>query len=229
MKEFPHLFKKIVNKQNEIKNFRVDANHLNKVVLIAPKELNKLPQDIVSDIKRTEKIIEEAGTPKTLYNMIQKKQEWFSLRTPVKDSLIFNYIIRNDARFILNDSSAAVKDNFYQITFYEKELQLIYLAILNSSFSRYFIENTGRSYGSGLLKIQKYELDSLPILDYRYLSANDLNALVSKAKMLLEDNSKILIKEIDEVLAKYYLEERHSNMEEFYIDLDKQIVGRLNK
>ena len=83
----------------------------------------------------------------------------------------------------LNNTSAFVKDNFYILTFEEKELELIYLAILNSSFSRYFIENCGRSYGSGLLKIQKYELEGLFVLNHKYLIKNDYNSLYSLAKL----------------------------------------------
>lgn len=161
--------------------------------------------------------------------MITKKKEWFSLNTQVKNSLIFNYIIRNDVRFIINNSSAVVKDNFYQITFFEENLQMIYFAILNSSFSRYFIEHAGRSYGSGLLKIQKYELDRLPILDHRMLSLKDRNKLIDKSKKLLENNSRETISEIDKVLEKYYLDKDSISLEEFYIVLDKQIKGRLKK
>lgn len=229
VKLYPNLFKKIVNKQTEIKTYLVDTDSLNKVVMLIPKELNQVPQKIILHIKKTEKLIKESKSPKSIYNMITKKKEWFSLKAQVKNSLIFNYIIRNDVRFIINNSSAVVKDNFYQITFFEENLQMIYFAILNSSFSRYFIEHAGRSYGSGLLKIQKYELDRLPILDHRMLNLKDRNKLIDKSKKLLANNSKKTILEIDKVLEKYYLDNGSMSLEEFYIVLDKQIKGRLNK
>ena len=117
------------------------------------------------------------------------------------------------------------------LTFEEKELELVYLAILNSSFSKYFIENCGRSYGSGLLKVQKYELEELPVLNYRNLTREDFKSLLSMAKSLIssetQDSFLYIISKIDSVLEKYYLVEGE-NLQEFYAQLSNQIRGRLN-
>lgn len=227
----PIFFEKIVNKQAEISGYCVDYDSLGKMIFLGSKDINNLPREIVKEIQVTEKIIKKNEAPKTLYNIIQKKKNWFSIEANQQESLIFNYIIRNDLRFILNNTSAFVKDNFYILTFEEKELELIYLAILNSSFSRYFIENCGRSYGSGLLKIQKYELEGLSVLNHKYLIKNDYNSLYSLAKLLIkaktQDSILRIISNIDEILSRYYLVNA-KNLQEFYVLLRNQIKGRLN-
>lgn len=227
----PIFFEKIVNKQTEISGYSVDYDSLGKMIFLGTKDINNLPREIIKEIQITEKIIKKNESPKTLYNMIKKKKNWFSIVANQQESLIFNYIIRNDSRFISNNTSAYVKDNFYILTFEEKELEMIYLAILNSSFSRYFIENCGRSYGSGLLKIQKYELEELFVLNYKHLNKDDYDSLYSLANRLIkaktQDYILSIISDIDKILAKYYLVNAE-NFQEFYKLLKNQIKGRLN-
>nr|DAK63229.1 MAG TPA: N-6 DNA Methylase [Caudoviricetes sp.] len=228
---YPNFFEKIVNKQTEINGYSVDYDSLGKMIFLGSEKIDSLPREIVREIKNTEEVIKKNETPKTLHNIIKKKKNWFSITATQQESLIFNYIIRNDVRFILNETSAFVKDNFYILTFEEKELELVYLAILNSSFSKYFIENCGRSYGSGLLKVQKYELEELPVLNYRNLTREDFKSLLSMAKSLIssetQDSFLYIISKIDSVLEKYYLVEGE-NLQEFYAQLSNQIRGRLN-
>ncbi|WP_436863713.1 Eco57I restriction-modification methylase domain-containing protein [Mammaliicoccus sciuri] len=229
--ESSKFFEKIVNKQTEISGYRVNYDSLRKMIFLGSKDIDSLPSEIVSEIKNTEELIKKNKKPKTLYNIIQKKKNWFSINPAQQESLIFNYIIRNEIRFILNDTSAVVKDNFYILTFDEKEIELVYLAVLNSSFSKYFIENCGRSYGNGLLKVQKYELEKLPVIDYVYLTKDDFSSLLSMAKSLItaetQDSFLCIISKIDAILEKYYLAES-VNLQEFYSRLRSQIKGRLN-
>src|SRR5699024_11480987 len=84
---------------------------LRKMIFLGSKDIDSLPSEIVSEIKNTEELIKKNEKPKTLYNIIQKKKNWFSINPAQQESLIFNYIIRNEIRFILNDTSAVVKDN----------------------------------------------------------------------------------------------------------------------
>ncbi|MCE2070458.1 HsdM family class I SAM-dependent methyltransferase [Streptococcus thermophilus] len=228
VRRFPEYFKQIVNKQTEIKNFRVDIQNLNKVIFTIPNELQKLPKEIQDEVISVEKNILKEKKPKTLYSRIITKKDWFSLKVSQKESLIFNYIIRSDVRFILNDTPAVVKDNFYQLSFANRELEYLYLAILNSSFSRYFIENNGRSYGSGLLKIQKYELANLLVINYKVINVDDYNNLIKLSKELLNEFIDEKIHSIDKILSKYYLKNGEKGLEDFYKQLDVLIKGRLN-
>lgn len=225
------FFEKIVNKQTDIRGYRVNYDSLKKMIFLGSKDIGSLPSEIVTEIKNTEELIKKNEAPKTLFNIIQKKKNWFSINPDQQESLIFNYIIRNDMRFIVNETSAVVKDNFYILTFDDKEIELVYLAILNSSFSKYFIENCGRSYGSGLLKVQKYELEKLPVLDYANLTKDDFSSLLSLAQSLINAETKdsyvYVISKVDAILEKYYLVES-ANLQEFYFRLSSQIKGRLN-
>lgn len=228
VKNYPDMFKKIINKQNEIEGIKTRLNSLKKVALVIPHSIEKLPDEILSEILEIEKEVVQNEKPKTLYRKMVDKKPWYLLQAPQKKSLIFNYIIRNDVRFILNDTSAIVKDNFYQLIFEDNEKELFYLAVLNSSFSRYFIENVGRSYGSGLLKIQKYELENLLVLDYRKISDKDFDRIVSLSLELLTRYSQDTISKIDKVLSNYYLSECETGISDFYSRLEKLIKGRLN-
>lgn len=82
--------------------------------------------------------------------------------------LVFSYIIRGNKRFYLNDAKYATTDNFHNIVPSVDKHALF--AILNSSLTRYFIETSGRTQGSGLLKLQVYELKELPVPNLRKAS-----------------------------------------------------------
>ena len=80
------------------------------------------------------------------------------------------------------------------------------MAILNSSITSYLLETIGRRQGKGLLKIQKYELDDLSIINPNILSDNDKKELSVLGKMLsnvLNKNSNEIIENIDRILIKY--------------------------
>ena len=81
----------------------------------------------------------------------------------------------------------------------------MFLAILNSSYTKYQLEFIGRSYGEGLLKIQKYELEEFHIINPFKIKEKDIDCLILLGKALSEvlDDGEEIIDQIDLILEKY--------------------------
>jgi hypothetical protein len=65
------------------------------------------------------------------------------------------------------------------------------------------LEKNGKKYGAGLLKIQRYDIESLRFPDITLFSVEDKVELVSLAKELVHTGNKVNIIKITEILAKY--------------------------
>ncbi|MGO4940965.1 HsdM family class I SAM-dependent methyltransferase [Fundicoccus sp. Sow4_D5] len=225
--EIKKYFFPITNRANDIKGYKVKKTNLDKVVFLTNELKENLPTSIVEELDKFEKQILMTERPKTLYTKIKKNRtNWFHLIKKANDSIIFNYIIRDNVRFIMNNSEVIVKDNFYEIKTSKIENINIYLAVLNSTFNKYLLEYTGRSYGNGLLKIQKYELERAPILNLDKVNIGDLKKLNQLGNDLINGSDiKNTIKTIDLLLSSYYLynEEQY---EEFYNIYEKVLLDR---
>lgn len=206
-----NLFKPILNKAIEVNGLEVDQTLLKKVVFSTKFNKDELPTDIVSYIKKFEESVLKEGLPKTLFGKIVKEPNtWFNLFTRTTESIVLNYYIRNEARFIISRDDIAIKDNFYRMIPKNESEFKYYLGVLNSSFTKYFLEVSGRSYGSGLLKIQKYELDSVPIVPFENVDKKDRLAIEKLVSKMLNNPFVIESKlsEVDNILANYYLNEK---------------------
>lgn len=225
---YPEYFKPIVNKKVDINGFVVNQSSINKYVFSTSLSKYELPEEIINYINKYEAKIIKDKSPKTLLSkMSSKPNSWHVLDVQGKEGYIFNYIIRDDMDFILNNQAYLSKDNFYDLVLknFSEENQKIYLAILNSSFTKYFIEINGRSYGTGLLKIQKYEIDEIPILDINNLEKQDMLEIINLGNQLIDKSDKSNIKQIDSVLKKYYLSD-DDTLEDFYRQYEIVIINR---
>ena len=175
-------------------------------ILDIKDEKKYLPKAIKEYVTSNEIKILKEKKPIYLFDRIKKNENnWYLINTKEYSDIIFNYIVRNNKRFILNNKSL-IRDNFYEITLKEKNDLYLLLAILNSSITSYLLETIGRRQGKGLLKIQKYELDDLSIINPNILSDNDKKELSVLGKMLsnvLNKNSNEIIENIDRILIKY--------------------------
>jgi hypothetical protein len=87
-----------------------------------------------------------------------------------------------DRRFFFGYSTRPVIEDqtFYGLTLHGgKNVRLLQTALLNSTLSYLFVELFGRiSLGEGVLQYAKYEMDSLPALDARDMSAGDAREIL---------------------------------------------------
>jgi len=98
---------------------------------------------------------------------------WYNLGERKKAPILFPYLTWERTPFIWNKAKAHAIDVFHEIYPYsEKELACL-LGLLNSSLISFLLEVHGRSYGGGVLKIQTYELEALPIPDPKKLSKKE--------------------------------------------------------
>ena len=108
-----------------------------------------------------------------------------------------------------------VSDNFYNLYLNEEDIYL-YLAILNSVFTKISILLNSRNQGNGLFKIQLFEFEKGKIFNEERLSENTRNKLQKLGKELSSSlrrfNEKI-VKEIDHILLSEYNRESEKNLD----------------
>jgi hypothetical protein len=227
VKKNEDYFYPILNKAQEVKGFSIKLFDLDKRILHTNNFKRELPESLRVEIERLEESLITTSKPKTLYSKYEKNPStWYMNSRLIKKSIVLNYIIRSDVRFILNDNISLIKDNFYEMVPYEKNDYDYYIAVLNSTFTKYFLEKNGRSYGTGLLKVQKYQLDNLPILDIKKIDKESMIEIKKLGQdLLLGKDKKRIIKKIDNELSKYYLINPEL-VNEFYIRYNEIIVSR---
>lgn len=144
----------------------------------------------------------ETGTPKTLYEKIRANKPWFELHPFPCDGILFSYFVRSDMKFTLNTSGALVRDNFYIIYPREGMDPFLLVALLNNDFTFYQLERSGKRYGDGLLKIQRYDIEALAFPDVSDFSERQIRQLTAYGRDLVDTGSPRLIEEITSVIAE---------------------------
>ncbi|AUD64075.1 hypothetical protein BK010_10435 (plasmid) [Tenericutes bacterium MO-XQ] len=141
--------------------------------------------------------------PKTIYDYIVKGRDWpdFSIFDKNCIGIIFNYMVRDNMRFILNNKFL-VRDNFYIISSNRIDSYLL-LALLNNYYTYYRLELRGKSYGGAMLKLQKYDLAKLKIINPNMINEEDKTDLVNYGKDLVKTSSTNFIDKISRILEKY--------------------------
>lgn len=163
--------------------------------------------DILSEEEQTylfncSKAILEKGNPLTLKKMIDNNLPWYYIAIPDAAQIIFSYIVRSKMKFVLNEDKLNVRDNFYMInSSYEPYLLF---ALLNNYYVYSQLERCGKSYGKGLLKLQKYDIDGIMVPSPINITAEERKELVSLAKSLVESSNDSIIDEISMLLSHYY-------------------------
>ena len=158
--------------------------------------------EVQAYIKESESFILQEGTPKTLVNYIREGKSWYIISLPKISNIIFPYIIRDNVRFILNDANVIARDNFY--TIYSDYNPYLIMGLLNSLFVFSQLELSGKTYGNGLLKIQKYDVDNIVIPNPLTINNDDKKELILCAKSLIKSNDSKYIIKSTKILSKYY-------------------------
>jgi methylase of polypeptide subunit release factors len=102
--------------------------------------------------------------------MIRSRKLWYNLGSREIAPLLFPCKIRKRCFFIWNRDGVYVDKSFYEIFPNDGETILVLGGLLNSTLTMLLVELHGRLYGRGLLELEVYELESLPVIDIRKLT-----------------------------------------------------------
>jgi len=160
-----------------------------------------LPQKAKDYLLNWKTKIKLTQKPKTLAMKMKRGTNWYALNIPDCYGILFGYIVRSDMRFILNKSGKIARDNFYVIT--PKIDIYVLFALLNNHYIYAQLELAGRSYGGGMLKLQKYDVETVMLPNLKFYSSDDVDKLAMLGKKLAESSSPDVIKEISMVISKY--------------------------
>jgi adenine-specific DNA-methyltransferase len=199
----------ILSSPKDVQGFSTKGARFDKLLSISSD--SQLSPDTEAYIKEAESLILQEEFPKTLVNLIKGGKKWYAISLPAISDILFPYIIRDSVRFIRNDAKVIARDNFYTISS-DYDPYLI-LGMLNSIFVFSQLELCGKSYGNGLLKIQKYDVDNIVVPNPSNISKEDQNELVKCAKSLIKTNDTKYVIETTKILSRYY---HIDNIEDIY-------------
>ena len=117
------------------------------------------------------------------------------------EGILFSYFVRNDMKFVMNETGVLARDNFYVIK--PKVDKWVLFALLNNYYTYYQLELNGKKYGAGLLKLQRYDIEGLYFPDYEMISDSDKKEMVILSHKLLESADSAIIGEITKRISKY--------------------------
>jgi hypothetical protein len=100
----------------------------------------------------------------------------------------------------MHQNDAIIRDNFYIIT----PCVDLYLmtALLNNYYTFYQLELSGKKYGAGLLKIQRYDIENLLFPDISLFEESEIDLMCEYAKQLIDTGNEQFISKITGVLEK---------------------------
>lgn len=171
-------------------------------LLVIPSEKDANEEELTY-LENYAMVILKEGKPQTLKALIENGQNWYSISMPPSAQIIFSYIVRNNIKFVLNEGNRNVRDNFYMISG-KTENPLFLMALLNNYHVFLQLERCGKTYGKGLLKLQKYDIDAIDVPHPSRIGTNDKQELMQLAEKLVATADKKIIASITNVLNKYY-------------------------
>ncbi len=190
--------KQIISSPKSIQGFSTFNCKLDR--LLSPTE-GQLSDDAVHYLELWKKIIVETQHPKTLYHKIIAQSNWYQLREIPGKGILFSYFVRNDMKFIMNEEGFMPRDNFYIIR--PKVNLWIMFAFLNNYYTFYQLEQYGKKYGAGLLKLQRYDMEQLVFPNIQKISKQDVESLIHFAHQLADTGDISVIDSITRVMSKY--------------------------
>lgn len=185
----------ILSSPKDVDGFSTRHCLVEKLLALQPDSM--LSEEEHAYIDNCAAIIKREGRPETLKAMIDKKLKWYVIQVPETAHILFAYIVRSNMKFILNDGNRNVRDNFYMIS--SKEDPLLLLALLNNFHVYCQLECCGKTYGKGLLKLQKYDIDNIELprlsdltgLDKQHLK--ELGGQIAKGDVSAIDEATTLL------------------------------------
>jgi len=192
--------RKILSSPKQISNFSTANAESDEILAVKKCDLQRNGR-LLNYVSDAERYIVEEKKPKVLLRKIQSDEAWYELNFFDCKGIIFSYFVRDDMKFVMNKTFSLVRDNFYII---QPQIdEWLFFGLLNNVYSYYQLELLGKKYGAGLLKIQRYDLDSLEFPALNAMSEEDKNSIRSLAKELVDTSNATLIQNISEIVAKY--------------------------
>lgn len=213
----PPLFTQIhmVNILSSPKDFTgYTTKHCQQDKLLAIKSGDNLNEEEETYLENSANAIREEGKPSTLKLLIDEGQPWYYITVPDTAQIVFSYIVRNNLKFVLNEGKCNVRDNFYMISSRYDSLML--MALLNNYYVYRQLEDLGKSYGKGLLKLQKYDIDEIKVPHPKTIQEKDKIKLVQLTEKLVKSSDECHIDAITNLLMPYY---GYNGVKEEYIEL----------
>lgn len=165
--------------------------------LLLPQALHSNVAEIEQYLNAWQARILQSKKPKTLYEKLQKGDPWFGVKPVESSGIWFSYFIRSSIKFVYNSEHYLARDNFYIIR--PKIDIFLAFALLNSYYTFYQLEQRGKFYGAGLLKLQRYDLQAL-LFPLDVLSPQEQEALRQAAQKLMQ-NDVSQIEQITRILS----------------------------
>ena len=104
-------------------------------------------------------------------------------------------------KFVMNETSAFARDNFYVIK--PKVDKWVLFALLNNYCTYYQLELSGKRYGAGLLKLQRYDIEELTFPEYGLISREDKKEMEILSRKLLDTGDSTYVGEITKLVSKH--------------------------
>ncbi len=112
--------------------------------------------------------------------LAKNRTPWYVVDRRDPPPILVTYMSRGGSRFIKNETDARNLSNLHGIylnlDFSEQEVNAL-LAYLNSEFASEVVRRSGRTYSSGMDKIEPNEMEGVPVLNPRDLGAEAVSEL----------------------------------------------------
>lgn len=191
-------FRPIVSSPKSIEGYTTINARLDRLFFPIDEET---PAEVLEYLKFWKNKIIKEQKPKTLYMKVNRSDRWYELREICGEGILFGYFVRNDMKFVMNETGVLVRDNFYVIK--PKVDKWVLFALLNNYYTYYQLELSGKRYGAGLLKLQRYDLEALTFPEYVKISTDDKKELERLSRKLLKIADASVVHEITAVISKY--------------------------
>ncbi len=191
-------FKPIISSPKNIDGYTTYNARLDH--LLFPVE-NAVSEEISEYLDFWKNKIMQEQKPKTLYLKVSNDDKWYELREVCGEGILFSYFVRNDMKFVMNETGVLARDNFYIIK--PQVDKWLMFALLNNYYTYYQLELNGKKYGAGLLKLQRYDIEALTFPDYTKISDSDKAEMVCLSHKLVESADIAAICEITKLMSKY--------------------------
>lgn len=142
--------------------------------------------------------------------LARNRNPWFVVDRRDPPPILVTYMSRGGSRFIRNETDARNLSNLHGIYFdvdiTESQMKAL-LAYLNSGFASEVVRRSGRTYSSGMDKIEPNEMEGVPVLDPRGLTDETVHELAELFDNLREAARND--KDVDAVIER--IDERLEN------------------
>jgi len=116
----------------------------------------------------------------------RQRKVWYYLGTHEPPPIIAPYLIWDRVIFAHNEAKALAPNTLHFVYPAKKEEVQYLLGILNSTLTAFLLEIEGRSYGGGVLKMEAYEMATLPIVNPQKVNEKDRRRIESAFSRLCQ-------------------------------------------